>query len=58
MLCGKMWGTPFEEREAYENLLRISIYDGTMETVKYVRVNIWCTLVWNVGLAEIHFLVI
>ena len=32
---------------------------GAMETVKYIRVDIWCMLDWIIGLchktAEIHF---
>ena len=31
------------------------MYDGPVETVKYMWVNIWCMRHWIVGLAEIHF---
>ena len=48
--------TPFEGGGACENPVRLSMYDGLMETVKYRCVNIWCLLDWIVRLAEIHFL--
>ena len=36
------------------------MYDGPMETVEHMWVNIWCMLDWTVGFchktAEIHFL--
>ena len=48
--------TLFEGGGACENPVRHSMYDGPMETVKYMYVNIWCMLDQIVGLAEIHFL--
>ena len=41
---------------AFENPVRLSMYDSPVETVKYMCVNIWCMLDWIVGLAEIQFL--
>ena len=36
------------------------MYDGPMETLEYIWVNIWCMLDWIVGfchkIADIHFL--
>ena len=54
--CGKTCGNVVWGRGACENLVRLSMDDGPMETVKYMWVNIWCMLEWIVGLAEIHFL--
>ena len=34
---------------AGENFVRLSIYAGPMETVKYTWVNIWSMLDWIVG---------
>ena len=51
--CGE---TPFEGGRACENPMRLPMYDGPMETVKYRWVNIWCVLDWIARLAEIHFL--
>ena len=34
----------FEGGGACENPTRLSMYDGPMETVKYMCVNIWCML--------------
>ena len=48
--CGK---TPSEEGGVFENPLRLSICDGPMQTVKYMCVNIWCTLDCIVGLAQL-----
>ena len=41
--CGE---TLFEEwgERACENPVRLSMYDGTMETVDYMWVSIWCML--------------
>ena len=39
--CGEML---FEGGGACENPVRLSMYDGPMETVKYRCVNIWCML--------------
>ena len=42
-----------------ENPVRFSLNDGSVETVEYMWVNIWCMLDWIVfchKTAEIHFL--
>ena len=49
MKCGEM---EFEG----DGLVRLSMCDGPVETVKYMCVNIWYMLDCVVGLAEIHFL--
>ena len=45
--------------ELCEIPVRLSMNYGAMETVKYIRVDIWCMLDWIIGLchktAEIHF---
>ena len=47
-------------RGRYVKILRFSLNDGPMETVEYMRVNIWCMLDWIIGFChktgEIHFL--
>ena len=53
---GEMWGNAVLGGVACENPLRLSMYDGPMETAKYKCVNIWCILDWIVRLREIHFL--
>ena len=43
-----------------ENLVGFSMYNGPMETVEHIRVNIWCIPDWTIGFrhktAEMHFL--
>ena len=50
----------FEGKGAFENLVGFFMYDGPMETVEHMRVNIWCMRDWTVRFchktAEIHFL--
>ena len=42
-----------------KNLVGLSMYDGSMETVEYIWVNIWCMINWTRHkTAEIHFLYI
>ena len=52
--------TPFLGEGACENPVGLSRYDGPVETVEYMLVNIWCMLDWIVGFcyktAEIYFL--
>ena len=55
-----MYGNVVWGGEARENPVRLSKNDGLMETVEYIRMNIWCMLDWIVAfcnkIAEIHFL--
>ena len=48
-----------EGRGVCEISVRLSMNNGTMETVKYIRVDIWCMLDWIIGLChkteDIHF---
>ena len=52
--------TPFERGGSCENSVRLSMYDGSMETAEYILMNIWCMLDCIVGFchktAEIHVL--
>ena len=54
-MCGE---TPFEEEGTCKNPVGLSMYDGHMEAVEYMWVNIWCMLVWIFGFchktAETH----
>ena len=49
-----MWGNAVREGGACENSVTLSMQDGPMETVKYMRVNIWCMPDWVAGRAETH----
>ena len=58
---GKMWGKSIRRRgeKLREIPVRLSMNYGAMETVKYIRVDIWCMLDWIIGLChkteDIHF---
>ena len=53
---GETWENAVRGGRACENAMRLSIYDGPIEILKYMWVNIWCMLDWVIGLAEMHFL--
>ena len=50
---------PLEGPCVREIPVRLSMNDGAVETVEYMRVDIWCMLDWIIGLccktAEKHF---
>ena len=55
-----MWGNAVRGGGTCKNPVRLSMYNGPMETVECMWVNIWCMLDWIIGFghktAEIHFL--
>ena len=44
-----MWGSVIRGTGGCENPVGLSMYDGPMETVEYIWVNIWCILDCIIG---------
>ena len=55
-----MLGKTVSGKGACDNPVGPSMYDGPMESVEYIYMNIWCMLDWIAGFChktvEIHFL--
>ena len=50
--CGEKCGNVIFVEGACENPVRLTMYDGHMETVEYMWVNIWFTLDLVVGICQ------
>ena len=46
---GEMQGNVVWGGVVCENPVGLSMYDGSIETVEYIWVNIWCMLHWIIG---------
>ena len=47
-----MWGNVGIGGRSFKNPVRLSMYDGPTETVKYMLLNIWYMLDWINGLGH------